>query len=160
MIADHGYYVPAILDTDGAIADSYGVQAFPSEVFIDAQGVVVSGQIGSLSADELWATVAAMTPPTTTEAASATTVPPTSTSVSASLTTTTSLAPTTTEAPVTSTTVGASTTASGQPTSTSTAGEQEGSLAPVIFVGIAVLAVAVAAVVLVFLRWHRTRRRP
>ena len=93
MIADQGYYVPAILDTEGEIAASHGVDAFPTEIFIDSEGVVVNVQVGGLSAADLWAAVAGMVTATTASNPS-TTLPP-SASTSATIPTTSASSSTT-----------------------------------------------------------------
>jgi hypothetical protein len=77
FLADQGVDIPAIWDPDGVIAEAYRVEAFPSEVFIDSEGRVASAGEGAMSATKLWATADGLTKtsnaPTTTTAAPATT---------------------------------------------------------------------------------------
>jgi len=99
--------VPALLDPDGAIAADYDIEGFPSEVFIDGEGVIVRTQLGGLTAEELWAIAEEITPaPTTTTGATSSSIIPSSTTVyptSTSSVPSTSGAATTTSVPTTST---------------------------------------------------------
>lgn len=52
-IAEEGYTFPVYYDTALQAADAYGVEAFPTTVFIDREGRIVKTYEGSLSADRL-----------------------------------------------------------------------------------------------------------
>lgn len=52
-ITEEGYTFPVYYDTSLQAADTYGVKAFPTTVFIDGEGRVVKTYEGSLSADRL-----------------------------------------------------------------------------------------------------------
>ena len=76
QIGNQGYYLPALLDSDGAIAGAYiqddkGVQWFPTEVFIDASGLIRRTQVGSMTEAEMWSQVQAIAVPSTTYAVTA-----------------------------------------------------------------------------------------
>ena len=49
-IAEMGYTFPVYYDTAMEAAYAYGVSSIPMTVFLDAEGVIVSGQVGMLSA--------------------------------------------------------------------------------------------------------------
>jgi peroxiredoxin len=46
-----GLTFPALLDPDGSIIELYGIQAFPTTVWIDAQGIIQAKHLGPLSSD-------------------------------------------------------------------------------------------------------------
>lgn len=52
-IGDNGYTFPVYYDTALGAADAYAVEAFPTTVFIDADGRIVKTYEGALSADRL-----------------------------------------------------------------------------------------------------------
>ena len=73
FFADQGYAnIPALLDPNATIADTYGVNGFPTEVLIDSQGIIRQTQLGALSSDGLWAAARALLPATTTYTVTAT----------------------------------------------------------------------------------------
>jgi hypothetical protein len=75
-VANVGCYLPALLDTSGAIASAYiqndkGEQWFPSEVFIDANGLIRRTQVGAMTEAEMWSQVQTIAVPSTTYAVTA-----------------------------------------------------------------------------------------
>ena len=52
-ISDNGYTFPVYYDTALKAADAYAVEAFPTTVFIDADGRIVKTYEGTLSLDRL-----------------------------------------------------------------------------------------------------------
>ncbi len=52
-IAETGYTFPVYYDTAMEAAYTYGISSIPITVFVDAEGVIVGGQVGMISADEL-----------------------------------------------------------------------------------------------------------
>ena len=52
-VAGQGYIFPVFFDTDMDAAMTYGISAIPVTYFIDAEGYVLGGQQGMLSADVL-----------------------------------------------------------------------------------------------------------
>jgi len=49
-IAEMGYTFPVYYDTAMEAAYAYGISSIPMTVFLDAEGVILSGQVGMLSA--------------------------------------------------------------------------------------------------------------
>lgn len=54
-LADEGYTFPVYFDTDGEASNAYGVSGLPTTYFIDADGNVVAGGSGMLTAERLQA---------------------------------------------------------------------------------------------------------
>ena len=52
-ITDGGYTFPVLFDTDGTAAAPYGVNAYPTSFFIDAQGNLAAYYIGAMDAELL-----------------------------------------------------------------------------------------------------------
>jgi len=52
-IEEMGYTFPVYYDTDMDAAYTYGISSIPMTVFLDAEGAIVTGQVGMISADAL-----------------------------------------------------------------------------------------------------------
>lgn len=53
VIADNGYSFPVFFDPDAEAKDAYGVTAFPTTYFIDAEGYLIAYARGAISASAL-----------------------------------------------------------------------------------------------------------
>jgi hypothetical protein len=51
-----------LLDADGALGRSYGIQAIPAQAFVDSEGGLALVHTGAVTEDEMWATVRALPP--------------------------------------------------------------------------------------------------
>lgn len=58
MLQSVGATFPSVLDSDGSIANHYGVRGMPTTFFIDADGVVVSSGTGRITEETLRAELA------------------------------------------------------------------------------------------------------
>ncbi len=61
-VATHQISFPTLLDSDGRIANSYGVRGYPTTYFIDANGHIVAKHIGVLSEAQLAGYIASLAP--------------------------------------------------------------------------------------------------
>lgn len=52
FVQDHGLTLRILLDTDGDVADAYGVQGIPHKVVVDQEGVIHSIPLGSADLED------------------------------------------------------------------------------------------------------------
>ena len=48
---EYGFSFPALLDEDGKVSSSYGIQAIPTSYLIDSEGMIVARLVGSINWD-------------------------------------------------------------------------------------------------------------
>jgi len=53
LIGQEGYSFPVYFDTDGSVAETYGISSLPTTLFLDAQGCGVTYAIGAIDAETL-----------------------------------------------------------------------------------------------------------
>lgn len=54
FVASHGFTYPVLLDTQGRVAQAYGIPGVPTTFFVDAEGIVKAYKIGPFqSQDEI-----------------------------------------------------------------------------------------------------------
>jgi peroxiredoxin len=51
FMADYGLTFPTVLDRDGAVSRSYGIQAIPTSYLIDREGNMILRMVGSIDWD-------------------------------------------------------------------------------------------------------------
>jgi cytochrome c biogenesis protein CcmG, thiol:disulfide interchange protein DsbE len=63
FVALHGSVFPHLLDSDGEVANAYGLSGIPETYFIDAKGLLRDRHLGPLDADGLQASLQALLEP-------------------------------------------------------------------------------------------------
>ena len=53
FIQSSGYTFPVFYETEGKAVTQYGLRGFPATVFIDAQGNIVSRNVGAITQEKL-----------------------------------------------------------------------------------------------------------
>jgi cytochrome c biogenesis protein CcmG/thiol:disulfide interchange protein DsbE len=53
FLNSNGYTLPVLLDTDGKIADTFRINAIPTTIVVDSQGVILYRKTGCVTASEL-----------------------------------------------------------------------------------------------------------